>query len=949
MPTIYIDKQPYQVRDGLNLLQACLELGFNLPFFCWHPAMGSVGACRQCAVKQFRDENDTRGRLVMACMTPATDKTYISLADRDAVDFREGITELMMTNHPHDCPVCDEGGECHLQDMTVMTGHDYRRFTGKKRTFQNQDLGPFVNHEMNRCIQCYRCVRFYRDFADGKDLNAFALHDHVFFGRASDGVLESEFSGNLVEICPTGVFTDKTFKKHFVRKWDLQTAPSICVNCSVGCNIIPGERYGTLRRIRNRYNGDVNGYFLCDRGRYGYEFVNDQRRIRQPRFEDGSVPADREALLKQLSQVFGGARKLMGIGSPRASLESNYALRKLVGAENFYQGVSETEHSLVAQIIDILQHGPARSPSLQEMAKADAVLVLGEDILNTAPMIGFSLRQAVRQKPLKLAAKLRIPDWDEYSSREVIQHDKGPLFIATPAATRIDDIATGTLRAAPEDIARLGFAVAHELDNTAPEVTGLSQDQLDQAKTIAQSLLAADRPLVVSGTSLGSQAVVQAAASVAWALCRAGHPASLSYVFAESNSLGLGLIGGESLETALRAAQATSPDVLVVLENDLFRRAEASKVEALLSAARTVVVLDSLENPTTDRGQVVLPAATFAESNGALVNQEGRVQRFYQVFIPEGNVLDSWRWITEILNVSGRPEVAHWDIIDDVQAALAGELPVFAPLLEVAPPAGFRINGAKIPRQPARYSGRTAMTANINVRERTTPSDPETPFSFSMEGVQVEGEGKQTPPALIPRFWSPGWNSVQSTIKYQQEIAGALRGGNPGCRLIEPAQSTPAAEGAGETAATAASQPAYASDIPAPFQPRQGEWYVVPRYHIFGSEELSILSPSVAELAPRPYLELNPEDAAILTGKAPASPENMQATAQSTGPGAGEVPPVFELTLDGAIYRLPLRLSTSLPRGMVGLPVGLPGMRTAPLPGYGHLKLAGQTGEGGAA
>src|SRR5579884_1314878 len=173
MPVILVDNQSFEVEPGRNLLQACLSLGFNLPYFCWHPAMGSVGACRQCAVKQFRDEKDTRGRLVMACMTPANDGTRISIEDPDARAFRSSITEWMMMNHPHDCPVCDEGGECHLQDMVVMTGHDYRRYRGHKRTFWNQDLGPFVNHEMNRCIQCYRCVRFYRDYAGGRDFDAY--------------------------------------------------------------------------------------------------------------------------------------------------------------------------------------------------------------------------------------------------------------------------------------------------------------------------------------------------------------------------------------------------------------------------------------------------------------------------------------------------------------------------------------------------------------------------------------------------------------------------------------------------------------------------------------------------------------------------------------------------------------------------------------------------------
>ncbi len=241
-----------------------------------------MGACRQCAVKLFKDETDKKGRLAMSCMTPAAQGTRLSIDDPEARAFRAANIEWLMTNHPHDCPVCDEGGECHLQDMTVMTGHVYRRFRFLKRTHENQDLGPFVNHEMNRCIQCYRCVRFYRDYAGGRDLNVMASHNAVYFGRHEDGPLESEFSGNLVEVCPTGVFTDKTLKRHYVRKWDMQTAPSVCVHCGVGCNTIAGVRDGTLRRIRNRYNPAVNGYFLCDRGRFGYEFVNHERRIRHP-------------------------------------------------------------------------------------------------------------------------------------------------------------------------------------------------------------------------------------------------------------------------------------------------------------------------------------------------------------------------------------------------------------------------------------------------------------------------------------------------------------------------------------------------------------------------------------------------------------------------------------------------------------------------------------------
>src|SRR5699024_10678676 len=322
MATVYIDGNEHEVEDGKNMLEVCLSLGYDLTYFCWHPALDSVGACRQCAVMNYKDEEDTRGRLTMACMLAANDGTRISISAQRAHDFREGNIESLMINHPHDCPVCDEGGECHLQDMTIMAGHNYRRFRFKKRTHLNQDLGPFLNHEMNRCIQCYRCVRFYNDYAGGKDFGVFASKGNVYFGRSEARTLENEFSGNLVEVCPTGVFTDKTLRRHYTRKWDLSNAPSICHQCGLGCNIISSERYGTIRRVLSRYNGDVNGYFLCDRGRFGYEYTNSEHRIKEPqKKEDDEFHAlsmvDSKEELKTLTT---SGKKLIGIGSPRASL-----------------------------------------------------------------------------------------------------------------------------------------------------------------------------------------------------------------------------------------------------------------------------------------------------------------------------------------------------------------------------------------------------------------------------------------------------------------------------------------------------------------------------------------------------------------------------------------------------------------------------------------------------
>ena len=374
MIKIRIDEKYYEVKPQKNLLETCLSLGLDIPHFCFHPALGSVGACRLCAVKKFRDQDDRKGRIVMSCMEPVTEGMIVSIEDAEAKAFRTAIIESLMTNHPHDCPVCDEGGECHLQDMTVMTGHNYRRFDFKKRTYNNQNLGPFINHEMNRCIQCYRCVRFYRDYAGGKDLNVFASHNHVYFGRHEEGTLENEFSGNLVEVCPTGVFTDKTLNKHFTRKWDLSNAPSVCVHCSVGCNTIASERYNSLRRIMSRYNGAVNGYFICDRGRFGYEFVNDENRVRKIKIRSGKngirEEVENEKLLSVLETSLSKNGKIIGIGSPRASVESNYALSVLAGKENFFHGIPKKEYYLTKTISGFLQNSGVHTPSLKQIERS---------------------------------------------------------------------------------------------------------------------------------------------------------------------------------------------------------------------------------------------------------------------------------------------------------------------------------------------------------------------------------------------------------------------------------------------------------------------------------------------------------------------------------------------------------------------------------------------------
>ncbi|MDE2447958.1 MAG: NADH-quinone oxidoreductase subunit NuoG, partial [Gammaproteobacteria bacterium] len=658
MATIYVDGQQYEVDGGDNLLHACLSQGLDIPYFCWHPALGSLGACRQCAVKQYRDANDKAGRVVMSCMTPSAEGTRISIVDEEAKQFRASVIELLMTNHPHDCPVCEEGGHCHLQDMTVMTAHASRRYRFSKRTHRNQYLGPLINHEMNRCIACYRCVRYYRDYAGGLDLDVYGVAHNVYFGRTADGVLESEFSGNLVEVCPTGVFTDKTHGERYNRKWDMQFAPSICQGCSIGCNISPGERYGELRRVENRYNGSVNHYFLCDRGRFGYGYVNRKDRPRQPLVRrDGSLVAvpSGEALARA-AELLKGARGLIAIGSPRASLESNFALRALVGPGHFHDGHASDEGALVHRVLEILKSGPRPAATLRGIESADAVLVLGEDVTNTAPRVALAVRQSARGKTATLAAEKAVPDWQAAARADIGQHEKHPVFIASTAATRLDEIAASAWCGAPDDIARLGFAVAHALDAAAPPVERLDPATRQLAESIAAALSAAEKPLIVSGTGAGSLAVLEAAASVGLALHACGQSGELCLIVPEVNSLGLALLNADEercdLEAAFARIERGEADTLVVLENDLYRRAERARVDALLANV-SLIVIDHQSHATAVKADLVLPAGSFAESDGTVVSHEGRAQRYFKVYEPayydpHTVIRQSWEWLGDL-------------------------------------------------------------------------------------------------------------------------------------------------------------------------------------------------------------------------------------------------------------------------------------------------------------
>lgn len=970
MAVIHIDGTTVEVDGADNLLQACLSLGIDVPYFCYHPALGSVGSCRQCAVKQYQNKEDLeagRGRLVMSCMVAPTDDMYISVTDDEAKAFRKSMVELLMTNHPHDCPTCEEGGHCHLQDMTYMSGHNERRYRFTKRTHYNQDLGPFIAHEMNRCIACYRCVRFYKDYAGGEDLGVYASNNRVYFGRDKDGQFESEFSGNLTEVCPTGVFTDKTHSDRYNRKWDMQYAPSICHGCSAGCNISAGERYGELRRIENRYNGEVNGYFLCDRGRFGYGYVNrDDRPVQvaaQTNGEWSQVSID-YALDRAVSEVID--KKVVGIGSPRASLETNFALKTMVGFDNFSTGLNHEQQALMEKTVEVLQSEGIYNPSLKEVEDHDAVLILGEDITQTSSRVALAIRQSAKNKAIEMAAATKTQPWLAEPVMRIAQGAKSPVYVIDVTQTKLDDISKISCVATPEDIVALGFKIAEEINTFHDDLNAIDAPNVDDtvdamtslAQQIAYDLIMANRPLVVSGSSLSSIALIEAAAQISQALTQkreaikateadqvkahndkvraaqakqaatpqldedidlaakpekpevAGDkdvqddterdPASAlelkevneryhgqagTYLTApDANSLGICLLGGQSVEELL----AADFNVLIVAENQLTNVIEPQKLAQLL-AEKTVIVLDHQHFDWHDAAAMVLPAASFAEADGTLISAEGRAQRFFQVYDnnyyqPDSAIKESWRWLHAIHSTLLDRGI-DWTQLDDVIQALVSTHPKLVGIKNAAPDADFRISGLKIAREPRRYSGRTAMRAPISVHEPMQPKDLDTSLTFSMEGYS----GTQTPSSMIPFAQVPGWNSPQAWNKYQDKVGGSLKQGDPGVRLFDSFERLPRRQYVAPDASNRT------TDL------QKGQAKLVPLYNIFASAEMASRSPIVATQLPVATWKIGADDA-----------QNWQVN-------EGDY---LEIEVNQHAMTLPVQVVPYLAEGCIGYPVG---------------------------
>jgi len=616
MPNLIIDEREIEVPKGTKVIAAAERLGIMIPRFCYHEALGSVGACRLCAVKFI--EGHRKG-IDMSCMVEAKDDMVVSTTHPEAVAFRKFIIECLMLNHPHDCPVCDEGGQCLLQDETVSGGHGRRRYPEKKRTYEDQDLGPFVQHEMNRCIHCFRCRRFYQDFAGYRDLGVMQIGHREYFGRFESGRLESPFSGNLIDVCPTGVYTDKP-SRFKGRRWNFERGPSLCLHCSLGCNTTGNARYREMVSLEARNNKAVNGHFICDRGRFGFDFANHVDRPRTARVDKKPVTWQEgvETAARRLRHIDG--QKVLCLGSERCSLEAQWSLKQMcrnLDWPNPHFFVEPEIQRKVTTAVGLLDETLAIS--MGELENSDFILALGVDPINEAPMLALAMRQAHRRGSTIAVVDPRPVSLPFSFSHLAVTPDHMDLCAQVLVQKAFDPRSAGNL----SDEAAHVFASLPNTYTPNPDLQG-------RLKDLGQKLGESLKPVVVCGTDMVRPHTPGLAAHMVRFLREKVDGARLFHVLPGPNAFGAGMLTSpEEPGSVLEILETGNIEALILVEQDPFwSYPDRERLEHALKKVEFLLVLDYLPSMAVEKVQVVLPTCShFERSSASFINHEGRLQR----------------------------------------------------------------------------------------------------------------------------------------------------------------------------------------------------------------------------------------------------------------------------------------------------------------------------------
>ncbi|HVD38186.1 MAG TPA: NADH-quinone oxidoreductase subunit NuoG, partial [Solirubrobacterales bacterium] len=601
--TITIDGREVPAVEGEMLHDAARKGDVEIPYFCYEPKLGDpVGACRMCLV-----EIEGIPKLQTSCSTPVREGMVVHTRTEQVKEAQNAVVEFLLVNHPLDCPVCDKGGECPLQDISYGWGPGRSRVIDEKRHFEKPiELSPLVAIDRERCILCYRCVRFSQEVSEDAQLQLIDRGDRTYVGTFDDRPYVAPFHGNITDICPVGALTNYTYRFR-ARPWDIEHAGSVCTICPSQCNVSFTVRDEKVKRVISRDNHDVDDGWLCDRGRYGFEMFDAPERITGPRLKGGAEAAWEQAVAAVAEGLRGAGGKVAAIVGD-ASNEEGFLLQRLLrdalGSNDLDSRPSRGPQAAVLRRLA----EPNVSAKVRDIDEADAILVLGTDPLHSSPILDLRVRKASRRNGAK-------------------------LVVATERPTALDGGAEAIARYAPGQ-------AAHFVSELATAIGG---DE-NVAGPVAETLREASKVVIIWGERVAREdGAAEALLRVAEATGMAGaEGAGLLELPDTTNARGLREAGclpdagpglaetaaGRSTEEIRQALIDGEVTHLVLFGADPLRDfPDTPAWEEALTACDFLVNFSMHENATTAKADVVLPLETHAEKDGTVTHPDGRLQR----------------------------------------------------------------------------------------------------------------------------------------------------------------------------------------------------------------------------------------------------------------------------------------------------------------------------------
>ncbi|HEX3241104.1 MAG TPA: NADH-quinone oxidoreductase subunit NuoG [Solirubrobacterales bacterium] len=602
--TIVVDGREVIAEEGEMLHDAARKGDVEIPVFCYEPKLGEpVGACRMCLV-----EIEGIPKLQTSCSTPVRDGMVVHTRTEQVKHAQSAVVEFLLVNHPLDCPVCDKGGECPLQDITMGWGPGKSRVIDEKRHFQKPiELSPLVAIDRERCILCYRCVRFSQEVSEDSQLQLLERGDRTFVGTFDDRPYVAPFHGNITDICPVGALTSYTYRFR-ARPWDIEQAGSVCTLCPGQCNVSFTIRDEKVKRVITRDNHDVDDGWLCDRGRYGFEMFDAPERVRGPRLKGGDEVEWNVAIEAAAAALRAGGSDVAAIVGD-ASNEEGYIVQRLLREGLGSNDVDSRPSRGLSREAIVRLSQPELTAKVRDIDEADAILVLGAEPMHTAPILDLRVRKAIRRNGAR-------------------------LVVATERPTALDGGAEAIARYAPG-------AGAHFLSELAAAVGGAE----NVATPVAESLRGAEKVVVLWSGRIGREGDAAAAALLDLAeACgiAAAEGAGMLEVPDVANGRGLresgclpdagpgfaALAGGRSTEEIRAGLISGEIKTLLLFGADPLRDfPDTPAWEEALTAADHVVAFSMHENATTAKANVVFPLETHAEKDGTVTHPDGRLQR----------------------------------------------------------------------------------------------------------------------------------------------------------------------------------------------------------------------------------------------------------------------------------------------------------------------------------